>query len=487
MAAVPARVRAEARVQRATAGGSLVASVRLLDADGAVVAALDGVRFAPADPAALARAVTPGAAIYELAWQPAPDGAPTCPSMDARGCWIVLADGGLGETLVGQLDAAGGSCLLVGIGERSNEVAPDRWVVAPGDEEALAACLAADGWRDGQPVRGIVHAWALAAADCPTDAGTDWLVAGSALQIVQELGRHPVPGAALWLVTHGAQAAAGPVRAPGQAGLWGLAAAVTCEHPELACRALDLDPDDADPGATLAAELLGHDDHPSRLALRAGRRLVPRLRRYGGAPQAQAAATVPEQARLVAGEAGTFDALTWRPSLAPAPGAGEVRLRVLVAGLNFRDVLLALGVYPGHAELGSECVGVVEAVGDRVARSGPGRRRVRLCPGQPGHRGHRPGALRPPGPLGARHRGGRLDARGLPHRDARPPRDRRHRPGEPGTRPRRGRRRRHGRRAAGPAGRRGRPGHGRLAHQARRRASHGRAARVRLPVGELRR
>ena len=38
----------------------------------------------------------------------------------------------------------------------------------------------------------------------------------------------------------------------------------------------------------------------------------------------------------------------------PAAGAGEVRVGVRAAGLNFRDVLIALGMYPGDAPLGSE-------------------------------------------------------------------------------------------------------------------------------------
>ena len=45
-------------------------------------------------------------------------------------------------------------------------------------------------------------------------------------------------------------------------------------------------------------------------------------------------------------------------------GADEVRVRVLAAGLNFRDVLLALGMYPGgDTPLGAECAGVVTEVG----------------------------------------------------------------------------------------------------------------------------
>jgi NADPH:quinone reductase-like Zn-dependent oxidoreductase len=58
---------------------------------------------------------------------------------------------------------------------------------------------------------------------------------------------------------------------------------------------------------------------------------------------------------------------------------GEVELEVLATGLNFRDVMSALGVYPGEAgALGYECVGRVVragdgadvAVGDRVMMQG---------------------------------------------------------------------------------------------------------------------
>ncbi|KOV64276.1 alcohol dehydrogenase catalytic domain-containing protein, partial [Streptomyces sp. MMG1121] len=55
-----------------------------------------------------------------------------------------------------------------------------------------------------------------------------------------------------------------------------------------------------------------------------------------------------------------------------ALAAGEVRIAVRAAGLNFRDVLIALGMYPGEAPLGSEGAGVVVEVGSGV---------VDLCPG----------------------------------------------------------------------------------------------------------
>jgi NADPH:quinone reductase-like Zn-dependent oxidoreductase/acyl carrier protein len=50
-----------------------------------------------------------------------------------------------------------------------------------------------------------------------------------------------------------------------------------------------------------------------------------------------------------------------------APGPDEVEILVRAAGLNFRDVLNALGMYPGDAgALGSECAGIISRVGENV-------------------------------------------------------------------------------------------------------------------------
>ncbi|QDV70562.1 Polyketide synthase PksN [Rosistilla carotiformis] len=49
------------------------------------------------------------------------------------------------------------------------------------------------------------------------------------------------------------------------------------------------------------------------------------------------------------------------------PGRGEVEIAVLASGLNYRDILLAMGMYPGEAPLGAECVGRITRVGSGVS------------------------------------------------------------------------------------------------------------------------
>lgn len=60
----------------------------------------------------------------------------------------------------------------------------------------------------------------------------------------------------------------------------------------------------------------------------------------------------------------------------PEPGAGEVRIRHTVIGLNFQDIYARSGQYPAPlpSGLGTEAVGIVEAVGPQVTDFKPGDR-----------------------------------------------------------------------------------------------------------------
>jgi NADPH:quinone reductase-like Zn-dependent oxidoreductase len=67
---------------------------------------------------------------------------------------------------------------------------------------------------------------------------------------------------------------------------------------------------------------------------------------------------------------GDIDRLVLREEPTPAPGAGEVLVRVEAAGVNFADVMIRLGLYPDAPPPpmvpGYEVAGVIEAVGEGV-------------------------------------------------------------------------------------------------------------------------
>ncbi|WP_344296583.1 SpnB-like Rossmann fold domain-containing protein, partial [Streptomyces synnematoformans] len=111
-----------------------------------------------------------------------------------------------------------------------------------------------------------------------------------------------------------------------------------------------------------------------QLALRHGQLLVARLVRATGA---RGVLAMPESTWKLATEGdGTLEAVSCRPMPEwDEPLAdGQVRVRLHAIGLNFRDTLIALGMYPGDAPLGSEGAGVVTEVGGDVTSVAVGDR-----------------------------------------------------------------------------------------------------------------
>ncbi|MFF2411950.1 SDR family NAD(P)-dependent oxidoreductase, partial [Streptomyces sp. NPDC058092] len=165
---------------------------------------------------------------------------------------------------------------------------------------------------------------------------------------------------------NGIATAEGEAPALAQAPIWGLVRSAQSEHPD---RILLIDLEDDTDTTTLDWPALASLDEP-QLALRTGGTLAPRLSR------AALAGTPADAAwRLGVAEKGSLEGLALVPSGADRPlDAHEVRIGVRAAGLNFRDVLIALGMYPGEAPLGSEAAGVILEVGSGVTDLAPGDR-----------------------------------------------------------------------------------------------------------------
>jgi acyl transferase domain-containing protein/NADP-dependent 3-hydroxy acid dehydrogenase YdfG/acyl carrier protein len=138
------------------------------------------------------------------------------------------------------------------------------------------------------------------------------------------------------------------------AAAWGLVRSAQAEHPG---RVLLVDSD----GSVAAESLTGCGE--TQLVVRAGvvyaARLVP--------ASTGSTLALPSGAwRLAAGDAGTLEDLIVQPCARAELAAGQVRVAVAAVGVNFRDVLVALGMYPGVAQLGAEGAGVVAEVGPGV-------------------------------------------------------------------------------------------------------------------------
>ena len=172
----------------------------------------------------------------------------------------------------------------------------------------------------------------------------------------------------LWIVSPGAlhRQSANPTAT----GLWAFSRTLANEIQNLKVRRVEVDlalPFDSI-AERLSALVLSATDE-TEIAIEPHCTRVLRVDRF----EAQAHGSAAPAARLERGEGSGFDRLSWAPARRTAPSPGEVEIEVEATGLNFRDVMWALGLLPEEiledgfagATLGLECAG-------RVMRVGPG-------------------------------------------------------------------------------------------------------------------
>jgi acyl transferase domain-containing protein/NADPH:quinone reductase-like Zn-dependent oxidoreductase/NADP-dependent 3-hydroxy acid dehydrogenase YdfG/acyl carrier protein len=144
------------------------------------------------------------------------------------------------------------------------------------------------------------------------------------------------------------------------AAVWGLVRSAQAEQPG---RVVLVDSD----GSLEVAEVIACGE--PQLVVRSGVAHSARL----GAVGAGAVLELPTGGwRLAAGGGGTLEDVVVAPAVPAELAAGQVRVAMAAVGVNFRDVLVALGMYPGGGELGAEGAGVVLEVGPGVIELGVG-------------------------------------------------------------------------------------------------------------------
>ncbi|MEU2425306.1 type I polyketide synthase [Streptomyces sp. NPDC007851] len=169
----------------------------------------------------------------------------------------------------------------------------------------------------------------------------------------------------LWLVTEQAQLLRGDdpdrVRLAGSS-LWGFGAVMLNEYPSYRTTMIDLPADGSGPEA-LVTEVTARETGDFQVAFRGGHRHVRRL--------------VADDARarrdngfgLAVKEYGTFAGIRPERVEETAPTGDEIQVQVAAVGLNFKDVLNALGMMKefGEQPLGFECAGTVVAAGPEAS------------------------------------------------------------------------------------------------------------------------
>ncbi len=274
---------------------------------------------------------------------------------------------------------ANGTWLIAGFDELAASVPGSIAIDRSTDSEQWKQ-LIAQAQEDHAPVSGIVwrstqqpsaeESSAAFAARLETEIGS--LLSAVHARLQNDLAK--LPGG-LWIITERAVAteSSEPVD-PVQAALWGLGRNVITEEPALRCRLVDHD--GSDEAVSSLAGLLATSNaalQEPELALRQGKFLASRLlpwSRSGNLAIPRAGDYV-----LAPTERGAIDNLHVTQTEVLPPDEGYVQIRVEAAGLNFRDVLNVLGLYPGDPGLiGGDVSGIVTEIGTGVTGFEVGQR-----------------------------------------------------------------------------------------------------------------
>ncbi|WP_433662634.1 type I polyketide synthase [Nocardia sp. CA-128927] len=341
---------------RAAGAIGLRVRVRYVGADGITIDTVDPVgqpvasirllTTRPIDPAQLPGRRSGRDALCTLAWRPVPVAdRPGDHGVggDARS-WVVLGD--------------------------------DRWGLA-GHRDLVSLGVAAEAGEVA-----IAEVVVLPCGALPDEAGAT-MVAG-VLDIVRAWLTEPRWESSLLMVlTQGAVAVTdGQSPDVPSAGVWGLIRSAQTEYPDRILL-VDTDTDELDAEdlpMVLAAALAANE---SQLAVRDHNILVPRLIRTSEVDETLIIPQVSAWGAQATG-AGALDvSITPRPEMLDPLAAGQIRVQVRAAGLNFHDVVVGLGMVLDQSglRLGGECAGVVLDTADDVTDFARGDRVMGIAQG----------------------------------------------------------------------------------------------------------
>ncbi|WP_263360185.1 SDR family NAD(P)-dependent oxidoreductase, partial [Acidicapsa ligni] len=341
---------------------TLAADLTITHPNGSAIAHVKNIRFR--------KNVTKknGAAIYQVEWKPAEDdpSAPKIAVNSIHGHWLVLAEKSVfAEQVVQEIRQRNAVCSFLPIRQR------DESDVALG----LRTSIAASG-----PIQGIIY----------LSPGTPLFkdVAGQvtelemlsgyagALSLLKALIREQVkPDHGVWFVTQNEeQTNDGSITLSSEGSvIAALRRVAALEFAALRTHAIDI-------AITLSIEDLLRaieTETEPEIAIRNGVSFYPYLLPQGSSEESIATETNEE---LRAASSGLIDDLAYVPVPRQEPQKDEVEIQVEAQGLNFRDVMNALGMLPGYPQqLGGECAGIVCRaginsgfnIGDRVFAYAP--------------------------------------------------------------------------------------------------------------------
>ncbi len=354
----------------------VMADVYLLDSEGQILVEAQGLVLHQVAKTQSADGRDLNQHLYEMTWKQEP--LSVVPKSSASGRWLIVGNTEeLGQALAQQFQLDNHECLLMP-SLNGQEAQADI-----GNQDFTCRLSTALAQTD-KPLSGIIYLAApnvAGANDSSVSMGqsalfdllrlTQILVKGKEKQHQDgQYSEDDLPR--LWLITRAAQSVTeADSILLNQAPLWGLVRTINLELPRLRCSCIDLQANLAFEESTFLYQEMRADGPETQIAYRGGQRLVVRLERYVEDLTHRQRPVVPGEAiRLETAAPGILDNLRLAATERRIPSPAQVEIRVHSAGLNFLDVLSALGLRPDQEgtalTLGMECAGTVTKVGESV-------------------------------------------------------------------------------------------------------------------------
>lgn len=317
---------------------------------------------------------------------------------EASNCLVLKDKTGIGDALVSQLSRENGGAFAVAMGEAFEQTDEHTLTVNPSEAshwESVANIICSEAQV---PMDNVALLWGL---DAPPSHQTtsenlrkfQTTVAGGLIHLLRTLSdQRPEDAPRVWIITRGAEKVlqSDHLDSIAQSFLWGLGRVIANEMPSCHCTLIDIDPVDSRACVPLVLAELAANHQEVEISFRAKKRFV---HRFVPIPSDDVIPAVEQQEirvrsrpfRLQRSTPGTLDGLSLCEVEESPLGPSEVRIQVRAAGLNFRDVMKAIGIYPTEDELdsqlGDECSGIVVAAGKNVKGIHEGDAVIAAAPG----------------------------------------------------------------------------------------------------------
>ena len=280
--------------------------------------------------------------LYKQQWIPQPLSAKYALN-SKTGTWLIFADAtGMAQNLAFILDEQKEAYFIV---IRDN--------ISEKDTKAWQSLI-----QQHNDIKGILYLWSLDSKDA-------MISCQNYLYLLQTLVKQELPNnPPLWFVTRNAQPVINYQLTSGinQSCLWGMEKAIALEHPELLCVGIDLAPHPtAKDAANIWQEICSLETE--KVSYRDNKRYVARLVKTS--LNLFNSTTNNKQLQII--NPGNLDSLQWQKVTRLQPQKNEIEIEVKATGLNFRDVTIALDLYPDDSLfLGLECAGIITKIGNKV-------------------------------------------------------------------------------------------------------------------------